>query len=220
MREIRLYGELGRRFGRLHRFDVRTPAEAVRALCANFRGFERAILDIAPGYRVWCGGTRLACGEDLHLPSSRLDVIRIAPVIAGAGSGGLGKVILGAALIVASFYLPVTPLFSLGAFSPSLASIAFSVGFSMALGGISQMLSPSPTGDAGDSERPDNKPSYVFNGAINTTAQGQPVPVGYGRMIVGSATISAGISTSDIAQSATHDEPAWNGPDPSTIPYD
>jgi len=40
--------------------------------------------------------------------------------------------------------------------------------------------------------------SYVFNGAVNTTAQGHPVPVGYGRMIVGSAVISAGIDVDEI----------------------
>ena len=49
------------------------------------------------------------------------------------------------------------------------------------------------------SERPENKPSYSFNGAVNTTAQGHPVPVGYGRLIVGSAVISAGIDVDEIA---------------------
>jgi predicted phage tail protein len=33
---------------------------------------------------------------------------------------------------------------------------------------------------------------------VNTTAQGHPVPVGYGRMIVGSAVISAGIDVDEI----------------------
>lgn len=228
MREVRLYGELGRRYGRTHRYDVRTPAEAVRALCANFPGFERAVIDIAPAYRVWAGAERIARAEDLRLPSGAREVIRIAPVIGGAGNGGLGKVVLGAALIVASFYLPVTPLFTLGQFAPSMASIAFSVGFSMVLGGITQMLSPSPEMDAGSGERPDNKPSYAFNGAVNTSAQGQAVAIGYGRMIVGSATISAGINADDIAQEATNvvesnDEQntgGWNGGDPSYVHSD
>ena len=48
------------------------------------------------------------------------------------------------------------------------------------------------------SERPENKPSYSFNGAVNTTAQGHPVPVGYGRLVVGSAVISAGIDVDEV----------------------
>ena len=119
------------------------------------------------------------------------------PVVAGAG-GKVGQILLGAALIAASFVMP------LGAFgfgsavlfgTTTVASLAFSVGVSLALGGVAQMLAPQPKFDGPQEEQ---QPSYVFNGAVNTTAQGQPVPVGYGRMIVGSAVISAGISVEDI----------------------
>ena len=197
MKEIRLYGELGKRFGRVHRLAVHSTAEAVRALCANFPAFERAVLDTAPAYRVWAGRDRIADADGLHAPVGGGEVIRIAPVIAGAKSG-LGQVLLGAALIGLSFFLPGTALFTVGTFAPSLASIAFSVGVSMVLGGVTQMLSPPPKVDAGGGERPENKPSYVFNGAVNTTAQGNPVPVGYGRMKVGGAVVSAGLSAVDI----------------------
>ncbi|HCW20974.1 MAG TPA: phage tail protein, partial [Achromobacter sp.] len=46
-------------------------------------------------------------------------------------------------------------------------------------------------------DSPDNGASYNFNGPVNTSAQGIPVPVLYGRMIVGSAVISAGIYAED-----------------------
>ena len=46
---------------------------------------------------------------------------------------------------------------------------------------------------------PDNGASYNFNGPVNTTAQGNPVPLLYGEMFVGSATISAGIYSEDQA---------------------
>lgn len=59
-----------------------------------------------------------------------------------------------------------------------------------------QLISPQMKGlSAKDSA--ENKPSYNFNGAVNTTAQGNPVPLGYGRMIIGSAVISAGIYAMD-----------------------
>ena len=37
IRTVRLYGWLGRAFGREHRLAVASPAEAVRALCAAAR---------------------------------------------------------------------------------------------------------------------------------------------------------------------------------------
>ena len=44
LREVRLYGALGREFGRVLHLAVATPAEAVRALRAVLPGFERAFL--------------------------------------------------------------------------------------------------------------------------------------------------------------------------------
>jgi predicted phage tail protein len=193
MKTIILLGELGKRYGRKHMLDVKSPAEAVRALCANFKDFAAfvsASADRNVGYRVL--NKREEVGEDeLHNPASQR--ITIAPVVAGAG-GTVGKILLGAALIAASFLVPGLAAVTLFG-STTLATVAFSVGVSLALGGIAQMLAPQPKFDGPQEEQ---QPSYVFNGAVNTTAQGQPVPVGYGRMIVGSAVISAGISVEDI----------------------
>lgn len=192
---VQLLGALGNRFGRNHRFDISTPSEAVRALCANFKGFDRYLIDSESkniGYRVRVGKSPISAHEFFY-PSGR-ETIQIVPVVMGSGSGS--SVIIGGALMLAAIYYPplaATTLFG----TTTLATISFTVGFSLALGGIAQMLSPHQK--ASSSERPDNKPGYVFNGAVNTTTQGHPVPVGYGRMIVGSAVISAGISTEDIS---------------------
>ena len=45
MKTILLYGFLGRQFGRVHRYDVASPAEAVRALTATLQGFRKAVVD-------------------------------------------------------------------------------------------------------------------------------------------------------------------------------
>lgn len=194
MKTIILLGELGKRYGRKHLLDVKSPAEAVRALCANFKDFAAfvsASSDRNVGYRVL--NKRDDVGEDeLHNPASQR--ITIAPVIAGAG-GSVGKILLGAALIAASFFVPGLAAVTLFG-TTTLATVAFSVGVSLALGGVAQMLAPQPKFEGPQEEQ---QPSYVFNGAVNTSAQGQPVPVGYGRMIVGSAVISAGVSVEDIA---------------------
>jgi predicted phage tail protein len=197
LRTVRLYGELAREFGPLHRLAIASPAEAVRALCAIFPGFERHLIssqDRGVAYRVVNARSVVADLEHLHHPTGERGEVKIIPVLQGAKRGGLFQVILGVALIAASFFIPGTTAI-LGA---SLSKIAFSVGTSLVLGGISQMLTPTPK-TQGPQERPENRPSYQFNGPVNTTAQGQPVPIGYGRLIVGSAVISAGITAVEVA---------------------
>jgi len=194
MKTIVLLGELGKKYGRRHQLDVASPAEAVRALCANFKDFVEFVSSSSErnvGYRVITARADVG-SDELHNPAGR--TITIAPVIAGAG-GSIGKIILGVALIAAAIYMPglaATTLFG----TTTLATVAFSVGVSLALGGGAQMLAPTPQSiDRGVEE---NKASYLFNGATNTSVQGQAVPVGYGRMIVGSAVISAGINVEDF----------------------
>jgi predicted phage tail protein len=142
---------------------------------------------------VLAGDASLSLRE-LNHPTGE-QAITIAPVITGAGGDGLGQVLLGAAIIAVAWWNPMGWAAS-GAFL-SQATL-YSVGTSIALGGVAQMIAPTPMSSE-PAERQDNKPSYVFNGAVNTTAQGQPVPVGYGRMIVGSAVISAGIDVDELA---------------------
>ena len=189
MREIRLYGHLGREFGRVHRMAVDGAAEAIRALCANFDRFEQALLSHPLGFHVIVGDRALADAEQLRDPAGAADVLRIIPATAGSKSKWVG-ILLGGALIAASFFIPGLPAFA--------SQLMVGFGASMVLGGIAQMLAPNPKQQAGADNAPDNKPSYVFNGPLNTSIQGGAVPIGYGRMIVGSAVISAGLSVQEI----------------------
>lgn len=195
MKTIILNGQLGKLFGRRHRFDVATAGEAVRALCANFPGFERHMMETPNvGYRVKLHDAPLQDIKELHHPVGGR-TITITPVVSGAGRG-MGQILLGAALIAAAVFIPgLGTAMLIGA--TSVASVAFSVGVSLVIGGVAQLLAPSPKSNA-PAERPENQPSYVFNGPVNTTAQGQPVPVGYGRLVVGGAVISGGLSTEEI----------------------
>lgn len=192
MKTVLLLGELGKKFGRKFQLDIKNPAEAVRALCVNFPELEKHLVDSDKrniGYRVIVGKSDQKV-EDLHNPSGN-QVIKFVPVLMGAKSGGVFGVIAGAILVAvgvaANYFFPGNPV------SPYLIN----AGVAMMIGGVIQMLTPLPKTPK-DEDRPDNKPSYVFNGAVNTTAQGYPVPVGYGRMIVGSAVISAGIVAEEL----------------------
>lgn len=191
LREVRLYGRLGARFGRIHMLAVSSTAEAIRALCVLIPGFERALADSdAHGVRYACFLGKRNIGEDQLQHPVGADSIRIAPVMAGAKRAGLFQTVLGAVMIVVGAVLTYT-----GVGAP-IGAAMMKMGAVLALGGVIQMLSPQQRGlSAQDS--PENGASYNFNGAVNTSAQGNPVPVLYGRMICGSAVISAGIFAED-----------------------
>lgn len=186
MRKVHLLGELGKKFGKVFTLDVKDPAEAIRALCVNFPEFRHFVTsseDRNVAYRVIVGDEDRDL-EGLHEPAGKSE-IKIVPVLMGAG-GSIGNFIVGGLLIAGSF-IPGNPY----------SSYMLNAGIAMVLGGVVQMLTPMPD-SPDDVEGPENRPSYIFNGSVNTSAQGYPVPVGYGRMIVGSAVISAGIDTDDI----------------------
>ena len=119
--------------------------------------------------------------DDLGKPTGR-DVIRIVPVIAGSKRAGLIQTVVGVVLIAVGSYFGQT--------------WAVQLGIGLTIGGAMQMLSPQAKG-LGTQDGPNNRPSYSFNGPVNTSVQGNPVPLLYGRMIVGSAVISAGIYSED-----------------------
>lgn len=197
MKTIILQGQLGKLFGRKHRLAVKTAGEAVRALIANFPAIERYLIETKNvGYRIKLHDVPLFKTEEMHYPVGG-PTITITPVIAGAKSV-LGQILIGVAVVGLAFATGGVSLAATGVVFGGLAGqIAFGIGVSLILGGVAQMLAPTPK--AGDpSERPENKPSYNFNGPVNTTAQGQPVPIGYGRLLVGGAVISAGLTTEEI----------------------
>ncbi len=191
---VLLYGHLAKRFGKRHVLDIKTPAEAIRAFMANYKDFKDAIMQHnQPGYRVLAGSEDRADEYGLHLPVGNKQLLKIIPVI--AGSGGLGRIVLGAALIGASFIPGLQGITLFG--NTLLTSTLSSVGVSMILGGVSSLLFSPPKPQRSGNERPENKPSYSFNGSVNTIGQGNCIPVGYGRMRVGSQVISAGTETAN-----------------------
>ncbi|WP_321866766.1 tail assembly protein [Paraburkholderia tropica] len=188
VRTIRLYGTLGAQFGRVHRLSVSSTAEAVRAMCVILPGFERFMMtakDNGLTFAVFNGRRNLAEG-DLDHPVGD-DDIRIAPVIIGSKNGGVFQTILGAVLVVVGAVATY--------FGGGIGVGLMKVGAVMMLGGIVQMLSPQATTTSSSSG--DSSASYYFSGAVNSSAQGDPVPLAYGRMRVGSKVISAGIYTED-----------------------
>jgi predicted phage tail protein len=160
MKEIRLYGQLGKRFGKSFQLDVKNPREALNALKAVVKGFNQYFQEhSASGFHVFVDKQDLGYDE-LSNPVGSVEVIKIIPAV--GGSGGIFKVILGA---IISIWYP-------------------QVGISLMLSGVAEILFAPPKPN-GPTEKPENKPSYVFDGPVNTVSQGHCVPVAYGKMRVG-----------------------------------
>ena len=186
---VKLYGMPAQIAGRKHLLEVGSAAEAVRALCVLYPALARWLR--GPGKaaplrvvgRLACGRTVGYTAESLSAPQSK-GVLRIVPVV--AGSGGFGQIFAGVALIAASF---------IPGLNIAVAGYMFSAGAALALGGAAALITAHFASDPSQQNSPDNQPSYAFNGTVNTTGQGGPVPLGYGRMVVGGQVISVGFAS-------------------------
>ena len=179
MTTIRLHGQL-RQFGKSFRIAVKSPAEAVKALCVQLPGFERFLSSAKSRgmeFAVFRGKKNISDGE---LGYQGRGDIKIVPVIVGSKRAGILQTIVGAVLLVASIWFP--------ALAPA--------GIAMVAGGVIQMLSPQ-AGGLKTSAAPENAPGYAFGSAKNTTASGNPVSLCYGRRRWGGAIISAAIYAED-----------------------
>ena len=195
LRKIRVYGRLAKFLGqRVFEADVASAAEAVRFLVTNFPQLEKHMAD--QHYRVSVGSYDLTLDE-LHDPAGQQE-IKIVPVLTGAG-GDVGSIVAGVALVALAFVS-----FGAGAFAGIGAAGAFGsttlagIGASLVLGGVAQLLTPTPTIPQGSDSQDDPRTSFSFSGIQQTSRQGVPVPIVYGETLVGSIVISAGIDTVDV----------------------
>ena len=201
LRKIKLYGELAKFVGHKE-FEVKadTLAHAVSFLINNFEGVEKYMSP--KHYQVKVGNYAVDESELSH-PIGQED-IHFIPVIAGAGRG-LGKILLGAALIGfvflsggASFSLKSGLTFKEGLLGSAFLnkSIAY-VGGYLLLSGVSEMLFPVPKPPSFESEE-DPRLSFSFSGTQQTGRAGTPVPLVYGEIFTGSVVISGGIDTEQV----------------------
>jgi predicted phage tail protein len=202
MKVVKVYGALKKRLGQgRFEFDVATPAEAIRALCANFPGLQKWIIDSdqdGVGYKVKVGKEEV--GEDnlkeLHHPWREQDVFSITPIIAGSGRG-FGRVLMGALIIGAGFLIPGG--WAIGTFGGApiaVGSMVKGMGAMMALGGVAEMLSPTPP--LPDMKQANTLQNFSFSGVTNTAQIGTPVPICYGRTFCGSSVISSGLDVDQV----------------------
>lgn len=191
MNTIYLHGSLAEKFGESYSFAVDTMSEAVRALCYQVPGFKQHIEE--GEWQVTRGRKNREAGvsdeEEFNLLLGSDDV-HIMPAGVGAGGGG-GKVLMGAVMVGAAFMTGGASMAAWGFGSSMLGTM----GAGMVLGGVATMLTPMPKTTAASEEK--NTQSFLFNGTVNVDKQGVPVPLIYGKMLVGSVVISSAITAED-----------------------
>ena len=181
---VYLAGDLGRRFGRVWKLVCRTPAEAIRLIGLARPDFKRYMREVSKdGMRFHViSDTRSRTEAELPLPAGKRLIISQEVVGAKGKGGSILEIVAGVVLIAVSLFFP--PAYA------GEAALVGSVGASLVLAGITQLLSP---------QAPGSTSSYYFNGASNTVTQGQPVPVVYGEMMVGGLPISSSLSAVDLS---------------------
>jgi predicted phage tail protein len=207
MKVVKVYGALRKYLGQCRfQFEADTPAQAIKALCVNFPGLDKWLLDSEQDgvtYRVTIGKEKIS-NDDLSplvMPWSEREVFSITPVIAGAG--GVGRVLAGIGLIALAVLVPgigggvAATIFGTAFSSVSLA--IGSIGASLVLGGVAQLISPSQNFSTAERGREAARfESFSFSGVTNTVQQGLPVPICYGRAFIGSAVISTGLDVNQL----------------------
>jgi predicted phage tail protein len=195
MVEVKLLGELGRRFGRSYRFMANSPKDVISALSNQLAGFKDYLTgahEDGIGFRLVDEDAEGMDYEEMMMPCRQLV---IAPIISGGGN--IGRILIGIALIALAF-IPFGGAFAgfvAGKFAIG-SGILFSLGTSLVLTGVAALLTP-PVKQPKETERKD---SFLFDRATELSSQGAPVPILYGRFLAASPLmISSAITTQQVA---------------------
>ena len=189
MVKVRFYGAL-KQFGEKFELDCQDTAEVLRALMTQIKGLRQVLQN--GFYKVRIGSQ---CIDSRYLEKGlyyRLKAgmtVHITPVVKGAKRGGVFQAIVGVALVAVAWWNPL-------GWTAATTMMVGGMGASMMLGGVAQMLTKMPS-MGGVGKEAEKKSSTSFNGLQNMAAQGQPIPLVYGRILVGSMIISQGIEVFD-----------------------
>ncbi|WP_212745470.1 tail assembly protein [Escherichia coli] len=170
---------------------MNTAAEAIRALSLQVPGFRRQMNEGWYQIRIAVMTRHRRRCTPVFTNSWVRERIHIVPRLAGAGKGGL-QIVLGAAAIVGSFF--TAGINGVMGFSPGSrwffchhdAVFTWSQHDSGRCG-----PDAGPEGKTPDYRATDNgRQNTYFSSLDNMIAQGNPMPVPYGEMLVGSRRIS------------------------------
>lgn len=189
--KIYLEGPLGENFGREWELDVCSPSEAIQLIDANSPGLINWVRAHANKYThyqvvVQYGDSKTEeLNDETYAKRREVSVIRFVPVI--SGSGKWTNAVVGAVLLVVGYFTNNTAMMQRGAIM-------------LFTGTVTALLTKTANVRLSSGNSPDSKVlvSEVFDGPTNTTYQGIPISLIYGRILTGSQAISAGIVINQV----------------------
>lgn len=184
-----LYGQLAKDYGEFMDISAKTPREAVTALAYQCPKYKEHLIN--HNWHIVLGKQENDIKEqELDLSLGNYQEVHLIPEIMGQGKWG--SVILGAILFVVGAALSIS--------GNPLGTNLMWMGGAMMLGGLIAATTRIP--GIGDTrvEEEDKRASFLFSGAVNTSTQGLPIPRGYGRLLIGSAVVSASVYAEEIPE--------------------
>lgn len=184
-----LYGQLAKDYGEFMDISAKTPREAVTALAYQCPKYKEHLIN--HNWHIVLGKQENDIKEqELDLSLGNYQEVHLIPEIMGQGK--FGSVIVGAILFTVGVVLTITG-------NPYGANLMWTGG-AMMLGGLIAATTRVP--GIGDTrvEEEDKRASFLFSGAVNTSTQGLPIPRGYGRLLIGSAVVSASVYAEEIEE--------------------
>jgi predicted phage tail protein len=201
--QVKLLGDLGQKFGRHYEFVADSPREVISALSNQLAGFKQYLCEAHErnvAFKLVDDDPEGMAYENTVMHCKRLI---IAPMVMGGGSAG--KILLGVGLIALSFVsfgagafagvgglAATSTAAAVPAFTAAGSMVLFKLGATLLFTGIAELLTPTPK-DGGREE------SFLFDQAAETSVQGTPVPLIYGRYLATSpALISSSVTTYQV----------------------
>lgn len=198
MVNVFLHGKLGKKFGKKWVLEISSPLEAIKAIDANRDGFLKYLMEKSKEktkYVVLLDKKPLREQAELKIQiNEEIENIHFFM----APEGGIGQ-ILGGLLGMAGGWGASLLGESMGGWFGSFlswgGSLAFEIGGAILMQGLMDKLAKDPEPPEMEDSGPKMKStsSYTFSRPLNNIAQGARVPVGYGRLRVGSTVISSSV---------------------------
>jgi len=188
-----LYGPVAEKFGAKHTFEVDSLSDCIVMLQTQFSKAELKKEFSMHDFELIRNDDELN-KDDVKINFSDDNEFHLIPVAMGASDKGIFNIIAGIVLIAVSFYIPPAGALGYGILTAGTVGM-FGVG--LLLSGIGMVTNPVQD-DITDRNQVDERPSYVFNGPVNSTEQGGVVPIGFGEFICGSIVIASELQNEDI----------------------
>lgn len=176
---IRLHGILAKEFGEEMYCNIRRPKEVFAAIDANKPNFIKRITELLQEgihYSIVIDGMDVKEITELSV-LKQFNKIDIVPAIVGTGPL---VALIGAAVMIAG----------------ATSALAVGIGAVILGIGLQMTLAPKPkSSERAEATISARNESFAFSSKANLTQQGSPVPVGYGRLRIGSSVIQTTVKS-------------------------